>query len=63
MVAKVDDCEQFNQRIHRGDLFIPLPFGGVEYEAESVIRSLDEKTGASLKCTIINPNGSIWLIL
>lgn len=63
MVAKVDDCEQFNQRIHRGDLSIPLPFGGVEYEAESVIRSLDEKTGASLKCTIINPNGSIWLIL
>ncbi len=63
MVAKIDDCEQFNQRAHRGDLSIPLPFGGVEYEAESTIRELDEKTGASLKCTIINPNGSIWLIL
>ncbi len=63
MVAKIDDCETFNQRHHRWILSLPKAFWSKIYASEDVIRGLDEKTGASLKLSILNPNGSIRLIL
>ena len=38
-----------------GDLEFPLPFGRTMTSAEDYIHSLDGKTGASLKLSILNP--------
>jgi ATP citrate (pro-S)-lyase len=41
----------------------PLPFGRVLTAAEARIAGLDEGTGASLKFTVLNPKGRIWLMV
>jgi ATP citrate (pro-S)-lyase len=41
----------------------PLPFGRVLTAAEARIANLDEGTGASLKFTVLNPKGRIWLMV
>ena len=43
-----------------GSLPFPLPFGRTMSPEEDYIQRLDEKTGASLKLTILNPEGRIW---
>ena len=30
---------------------------------EAYVKSLDEKTGASLKLTVLNPKGRVWLLV
>mmetsp|Transcript_10270 Transcript_10270/g.28868 ORF Transcript_10270/g.28868 Transcript_10270/m.28868 type:complete len:433 (+) Transcript_10270:166-1464(+) len=60
LVAEVDDCAHFQNHAKWGDLPFPLPFGRVLSPAETYISSLDEKTGASLKFTVLNPDGRIW---
>ncbi len=42
---------------HRGDVEFPLPFGRNLSDAEEYVNTLDEQTGASLKLTILNPQG------
>eukprot|EP00922_Rhytidocystis_sp_ex-Travisia-forbesii_P023808 GHVS01034947.1.p1 GENE.GHVS01034947.1~~GHVS01034947.1.p1 ORF type:complete len:1159 (+),score=157.21 GHVS01034947.1:212-3688(+) len=44
-------------------LEFPSPFGRVFTAAESYIRELDSKTGASLKLTVLNPKGRIWTMI
>jgi len=63
MVAKIDTCQQFNQQEHRLDINVIRPFGSQYYPQEDVISAIDEKTGASVKLSILNPQGKIWLIL
>ncbi|KAI1200618.1 ATP-citrate synthase subunit 2 [Nemania serpens] len=41
----------------------PPPFGRLMTPEESFIADLDSKTGASLKLTILNPNGFIWTLI
>jgi ATP citrate (pro-S)-lyase len=41
----------------------PLPFGRALTSAESRVLSLDEGTGASLKLTVLNPKGRVWLMV
>ena len=44
-------------------LDFPAPFGRSLSPAELFIQQLDAKTGASLKLTILNPNGRIWTLV
>ncbi|KAH8601309.1 hypothetical protein B0O99DRAFT_648680 [Bisporella sp. PMI_857] len=41
----------------------PAPFGRELSKEEAYIAELDAKTGASLKLTILNPNGRIWTLV
>ncbi|KAK3937013.1 hypothetical protein QBC46DRAFT_393804 [Diplogelasinospora grovesii] len=41
----------------------PAPFGRDMTKEEMYIADLDSKTGASLKLTILNPNGRIWTLI
>jgi ATP-citrate lyase beta-subunit len=63
MVAKVDDTAMWqNVGIWDMDEF-PSPFGKDPTKEEAYIKSLDEKTGASLKLTILNPEGRVWTMV
>ena len=63
MVARVDDCEGWKQKKHWGDLVWAKPFGTQVHPLEKKIEELDAETGASLKLSILNPQGRIGLIL
>ncbi|KAL9622546.1 MAG: hypothetical protein Q9160_003043 [Pyrenula sp. 1 TL-2023] len=41
----------------------PAPFGRELSKEEKYISDMDAKTGASLKLTILNPNGRIWTLV
>lgn len=41
----------------------PLPFGRTLTAAEEYVHTLDEGTGASLKFTVLNPKGRVWLMV
>ncbi|MGA1820344.1 MAG: ATP citrate lyase citrate-binding domain-containing protein [Thermoplasmatota archaeon] len=63
MVAKVDDTAGF-QNVGVWDFGeFPEPFGKDPTPEEAYIKSLDEKTGASLKLTILNPEGRVWTMV
>jgi len=63
MVAKMDDTGMFqNVGVWDMDKF-PEPFGKDPADEEAYIKSLDEKTGASLKLTILNPEGRVWTMV
>ena len=59
-VAKVDDYASFQCAEMWGDLKFPSPFGLEKTIEEEKIDELDERTGASLKLTVLNPEGRIW---
>ncbi|KTW28462.1 hypothetical protein T552_01723 [Pneumocystis carinii B80] len=44
-------------------IVFPAPFGREMTKEERYIAELDSKTGASLKLTILNPNGRIWTLV
>lgn len=54
-VAQVDSCGI--------TLPFPKPFGRISHPEEEYIAALDKESGASLKLTILNPQGRIWNIL
>lgn len=62
-VARLDDAESFQQRDRWGDLEFPPAFGREKTREEAFIKSVDEKTGASLKLTVLNPRGRIWTMI
>ncbi len=66
-VAEVDDCAQFKNVKQWGNpdspLTFPKPFGRTSFPEEEFISKLDEDSGASLKLTVLNPQGKIWNIL
>jgi ATP-citrate lyase beta-subunit len=59
-VAKLDDTAAFQCAEKWGKMEFPKPFGSTATREEAYIASLDEKTGASLKLTVLNPNGRVW---
>lgn len=59
-VAKVDDTAGFLCRDEWNGLEFPSAFGLVLSEEEKHMRALDEKSGASLKLTVLNPSGRAW---
>jgi len=59
-VAKLDDTAAFQCAEKWGRLEFPKAFGSTDTPEEAYIASLDEKTGASLKLTVLNPSGRVW---
>ena len=63
MVAKLDDAEEYWQKKRWPDLAFPEPFGRTPSKEELFIKEIDSKTGASLKLTILNPEGRVWTMV
>jgi len=63
MVAKLDDTAAFECASYWGNIEFPAPFGRISSTEEKYISELDEKTGASLKLTVLNPDGRVWLMV
>jgi len=59
-VAKLDDTAAFEAGRKWGALEFPPAFGTHTTPEEEYIHSLDEKTGASLKLTVLKPEGRVW---
>jgi ATP-citrate lyase beta-subunit len=62
-VAKLDDTAAYQCAERWGKVEFPKPFGSAMTDEEAYVKSLDEKTGASLKLTVLNPNGRVWLLV
>jgi len=63
MRGELDDTALFKNFQKWGNVEFPLPFGRTMSPAEEKIHRMDEKTGASLKLTILNPKGRIWTMV
>ena len=59
-VAKLDDTAAFQCAEKWGKMEFPKGFGSAATPEEAYIASLDEKTGASLKLTVLNADGRVW---
>ena len=62
-VARLDDTAQFVCGKKWGDIEFPAPFGRSLTKEEKFIKDIDEKSGASLKLTILNSKGRVWTIV
>ncbi len=63
MRTMLDDTAAFQNAGIWDDVEFPSPFGREPTKEEAFIKSLDEKTGASLKLTILNPEGRVWTMV
>lgn len=65
LAAKLDSCAEFIMHTEWSDIITEFPpfFGHESKPEEAYIQSLDERTGASLKLTVLNPNGRIWTLV
>ena len=63
MAAKIDDTGEFESAVKWGNIDFPPPFGRTLGKEEAFIKELDSKTGASLKLTILNPEGKVWTLV
>jgi ATP-citrate lyase beta-subunit len=63
LVARVDDTAYFECVKQWEGLSFPAPFGRVLSKEENYVKLLDSKSGASLKLTILNPEGRVWTMV
>jgi ATP citrate (pro-S)-lyase len=63
MAAKIDETAHFLNSAQWGNIEFPAPFGRAEYPEEAFIKALDQRSGSSLKLTILNPQGRIWTMV
>jgi len=64
LVARLDDTAGFMMKEKWGDIEFPTAFGMEEQSPEEkAIAEADSKSGASLKLTILNPQGRIWTMV
>ena len=63
LVARIDDTARFEYTSKWGDLSFPAPFGRKLSKEEVYIKAMDEKSGASLKLTLLNPRGRVWTLI
>ena len=64
LVARLDDTAGFLMKDKWGDIEFPTPFGMEDMSPEEkAIAEADAKSGASLKLTILNPEGRIWTMV
>lgn len=63
LVCELDDCARFKCGTRWAGLEFPEQFGRKKYPEEESVAALDAKTGASLKLTVLNPDGKIWLLV
>jgi ATP-citrate lyase beta-subunit len=62
-VARLDDTALFEAGDKWGDVAFPAPFGRRLSKEEQYIKEMDEKSGASLKLTLLNPTGRVWTMV
>lgn len=62
-VARLDDTAAFECAQKWGELEFPPAFGTRLLPEEEYIRQLNEKSGASLKLTLLNPEGRVWTLV
>jgi ATP-citrate lyase beta-subunit len=65
LVARLDDTAHYKSSSDWSAVQepeFPYPFGSSSTDTEEKIRLLDSKTGASLKLTILNSQGRIWIL-
>lgn len=60
LVAKIDDTSMHETSHIWGDIEFPASFGSHLTKEEKFIKELDEKSGSSLKLTVLNPEGRVW---
>lgn len=63
MRGELDDTAAFKSGKKWGELSFPQPFGRSMSSAEEAVHEADDKTGASLKLTILNPKGRVWTMV
>ena len=63
LAAKLDNTAEFESGEKWGNVEFPAPFGRSHTKEEAYVEELDEETGASLKLTILNPEGRIWTMV
>ena len=63
LVARIDDTGHFESAEKWGGITFPAPFGRRLSKEEEYIKMLDEKSGASLKLTVLNPKGRVWTMV
>ena len=63
LAAKLDDTADFESGGKWGNIEFPAPFGRTLTKEEAYIEDLDSQTGASLKLTILNPEGRVWTMV
>ena len=64
LAAKLDQCAEFQCHSSWSDVVsFPPYFGHESTKEEDFIHSLDERTGASLKLTVLNEKGRIWTMV
>ncbi len=63
LVARLDDTGHFESSDKWGDITFPAPFGRKLSKEEDYIKTMDEKSGASLKLTVLNPKGRVWTMV
>jgi ATP citrate (pro-S)-lyase len=61
--GELDDTAAYKSEKKWGDVEFPRPFGRKLYPEEQFISDIDSKSGASLKLTILNPEGRIWTMV
>ncbi len=64
LVARLDDTAGYLMAKAWGDIDFPTAFGMAALSPEEkAIKQADEKSGASLKLTILNPKGRVWTMV
>jgi len=63
LVAKVDDTAMYLVGKKWGNIEFTQGFSKPLTKEEKYIKEIDKNSGASLKLTILNPNGRIWLLI
>jgi ATP citrate (pro-S)-lyase len=63
LAAKLDSTAEFESSQKWGDIEFPAPFGRTLTKEEAYIEDLDSQTGASLKLTVLNPEGRVWTMV
>ncbi|MCW4010845.1 MAG: ATPase [Candidatus Bathyarchaeota archaeon] len=63
LAAKLDNTAEFESGDKWGDIEFPVPFGRTPTKEEAFVEDLDSKTGASLKLTVLNPEGRVWTMV
>ena len=63
LAAKLDSTAEFESGAKWGKIEFPAPFGRTLCKEESFIEDLDAQTGASLKLTVLNPEGRVWTMV
>ncbi len=63
LAAKLDSTAEFESGEKWGKIEFPAPFGRTQTVEEAYIEELDSKTGASLKLTVLNPEGRVWTMV